>query len=201
MKTPAQFALLKLELNAMEDRLAYPLDPIVEDMFSAIGVALETAPDDETAAQLKADWLAARPHLFKTIVAIPRDELEAAFGATPTLAAQGAITKRYGQASAEAAARSWGSSLGSLKPGRDPDASGEKAAKKAAPNGDAPSVSKNPWHDGWRAPRPPKDAADRQRMIDQARTDVIKNFGAAGATRYARSAGKQINGFPIRVKS
>lgn len=199
MKTPAHFALIKLELKAMEDRLAYPLDPIADDMFGALGVALETAPDDETAAQLKSDWLAARPHLFKTIVAIPRDELEAAFGSSPTLAAQGAIM-RYGQASVEAAAKSWGTSLGSLKPGRDPDASGEKSTKKAAPSGDVPSVSKNPWSTGWRAPRPPKDEADRQRMRLAAQTEIIKSFGAAGATRYARCAGKQINGLPLRVK-
>lgn len=105
---------------------------------------------------------------------------------------------RYGQASVEAAAKSWGTSLGSLKPGRDPDASGEKSAKKAAPSGDAPAVSKNPWADGWRCPRPPKDTADRQGMIDQARTDVIKNFGSAGAARYAKSAGKTLGGQPLR---
>ncbi len=119
--------------------------------------------------------------------------------ASPTLAAQGAIM-RYGQASVEAAAKSWGTSLGSLKPGRDPDASGEKSAKRAAPSGDAPNVLKNPWADGWRCPRPPKDAADRQRMIDQARTDVIKNFGSTGAARYAKSAGKTLGGLPLRVK-
>lgn len=197
MKTPAQYKLIKLHLEAMKDRLAYDPGPIADDLYEAIGVPLETA-DDEQAEQLFSDWLKARPHLFKTIVTIPRDELEVAFGASPTLAAQGAITKRYGQASAEAAARSWGSSLGNLKPGRDPDASGEKSAKKAAPSVDVPSVSKNPWSTGWRAPRPPKDEADRQRMRLAAQTEIIKNFGSAGAARYAKSAGKTLGGQSLR---
>lgn len=204
MKTHPLLTATILEYKMMGDILTNTPEALAAEEVEALALAIDRAKHDDEVKALQEDYRQGHPHYFKEIVKLPRELCEAAFGSAPTLAAQGAITKRYGQASAESAARSWGTSLGSLKPGRDPDASGEKSTKKAAPSGDAPSLSKNPWADGpggWRAPRPPKDEADRQRMRLAAQTEIIKNFGAAGATRYARSAGKQINGLPLRVKS
>jgi hypothetical protein len=199
MKTPAHHTLIKMEWKAMADagRVAYEdHGKIADDEYEALGVRLEQA-DDAEAAQMKRDWRQARPHLFKAIVTIDPDELEPAFGASPSLKAQGEIVQRHGQASAEAAARSWGTALGSLKPGRNPSAE-KSTAKKAPPNGDAPEVSKNPWHDGWRAPRPPKDAADRERMRIEAQDYVIVKFGSKEAINHARVAGKSLSGQPLR---
>ncbi len=96
VKTPANMRTIIAFLKPLESNLNYPIDPIAEDMFSALDDALTAAPDDEAEQALLNDWLNARPHLKATAVLVPEHLAEAAFGNGCTLAAQGEIVRRYG---------------------------------------------------------------------------------------------------------
>lgn len=185
------------EVNARKEFLAYPAQGIIDDLVLSLGPAIEQAQSDEEVQVLFDDWFKARPHLFKTIIQIPHDDLEAAFGAKPSLKAQGDLTKRYNVASVEAAAKLWQTSLGNLRPGVDPEAASSKT--KAAPkSGEEGEAFKNPWADLYRCQRPPRDDADRKQMIQEHQTRIIKSFGTAGAARMAKAAGKTLGGQPLR---
>lgn len=178
----------------------YGLDKIRDAMEDDCTPAIEAAESDEAANEILNNWAAKYPHVWEQPVEdIPAEEMEAAFGEGSTPDKQAALVKRYGEASVSANAKRWGTSLGSTKPGRNPD----RKAEKKTPQGNEPSDSKsNPWDDkNFRCPRPPRDAADRQRMILEAQESVIRRYGSAGALRMARSVGKTLGGQPLAKRA
>lgn len=130
IKKPATMLRLEAYLEPLKSNLAYEAAPIIEDAFITLHNAIEAADSEETIQALIDDWFAARPHLFKTIVLIPEAMQEAAFGDNPSLKAQGDLLRRYSQAVAEECASRWGTTLGSTKPGRDPEGGVSVASAK-----------------------------------------------------------------------
>lgn len=130
-------------------------------------------------------WLAVRPHCSVERLQVT-DEAEAAWGANPTLGAQGRRVKEIGLYGAKAEAASWQASLGSLKPGKPPDSTKEKEKQAGIPDG-----ARNPF----------KQLRDKDGTINkQAQalvTDLIKTKGVAFATAKAREAGVTIGGAPL----
>lgn len=177
----------------------YGLDKIRDAMEDDCTSAIEAAESDEAANEILNNWAAKYPHVWETPVDdIPAEEMEAAFGEGTTPDKQAALVKKYGAASVTANAKRWGTTLGATKPGRDPE---RKAEKKAPANGGPTDSKTNPWSDQYRCPRPPRDAADRLRMIREAQETVIKRFGSAGAIQMARSAGKTLGGQPLAKRA
>jgi hypothetical protein len=172
------------------------VDQAVDDAAAdpQLDAALTAADSDEAEIVVLEDWLAARPHLLKSIIPIPPDDIEVA---CMSLAKRGELVKRYGLPSVEAALKARGVSLSEIKPGRDADGGDAKRKRKAADT-DAPPASNNPWSDKWRAPRPVKTDAEREELRLAAQVSIVKSFGTAGAVRYARSVGKTLANTPLR---
>jgi hypothetical protein len=192
-KSSANVLFVTAFFKPKTDQLAYPVDPIIEDAAASLDAALTAAPDDEAMTVILEDWLAARPHLLKSVVPIPPDDIEVA---CMSLAKRGELVKRYGLASVESALKARGVSLSEIKPGRDADDGDAKRKRKAD---DAPvSKSQNPWHPDWKSSRPTKSPAEKEALRLEAQTAIIRSFGTAGATRYARSAGMTLAGTPLR---
>jgi hypothetical protein len=189
---------IERRLKEQEHRLAHALSVVCEELDVIIGEQIASAADDDIRDAIIDEATEKRPHYFKQIIEIPPDELERAFGSTPTLAAQGKLIRKFGELSTAAAAKQWGTSLGSLKPGRDPDAAPGEAKRKKAADTDAPSVSSNPWHPDWKSSRPFKSPEEKRTLRLAAQSSVITAMGSAAAARMARSAGVTLGGQPLR---
>lgn len=196
MKSSAEELLVRASVGKRKDALAYEAEPLVEDILVTLSGPLAAADSDEAAEALIEDWFAAHPHVLKSVVPIPPDDIEVA---CESLQKRGQLVKRYGLSSVEAALKARGVSLSEIKPGRDADG-GETKRKRKAASTDAPPASTNPWSDKWRASRPVKTDAEREELRLIAQTQVIRAFGTAGAIRYARSAGKTLANTPLRTR-
>ena len=142
-------------------------------------VIIPAGADFEMAAR---KYLEAKPHWG--VQAAPSDLAEQAFGANPTLKAQKMFleTECLGNAlTAQAEARKWGTTLGSLKPGTRPGK--EQKPKKPAQE----AVSKNPWL-----------LREDDPKATELRVGIIKRLGTSVAASLAKSAGKTITGTPLR---
>lgn len=135
-----------------------------------------------------------KPH-WGVVVNTTTDIANEAFGldgvTVPTLAAQGRFVKEEcggDGALAAARAKEYGTSLGSLTPGRRP--SSEKG-KTLPPAADA--IRKNPWL------TEPKNVNDPNDPIMVRRIGIIKSLGSRVADGLAKAANKTLAGAPRRV--
>lgn len=101
-----------------------------------------------------------------------------AFGDKPNLTAQGQLVSRYGKAFAEDAAARYGATLGSLKPGIDPNAKADTKGER------------NPWSAKFKG----GDAAAE-------RIRIIKTLGTKAAASMASAAGADLAGRPLRGRA
>ena len=183
--------------QAYNGRLVRSLEDTIPALLSdRWGEKLREAGSAEKKAAVVAAFFANYPDELRTIVDISHARLALAFGNPPNLKEQGALVTEFGEASVKAAARQWGTSIGSRQPGRDPDASTKKANDKKDQTEEQPS--KNPWHPSWRATQPFKNEAEKQRLRLDAQQRIIKHFGTGAATRMARGAGVTLGGQPLR---
>jgi hypothetical protein len=104
-------------------------------------------------------------------------DVEAAFGAHPTLKAQAYFLKTYGQEAADADSKACGTKLGSLRPGVLPEKYGGPDNKLAH--------SENPW------------TYDNEKSLER-RVSIIKSLGTEAACRYAKAAGKTLAGADLK---
>jgi hypothetical protein len=199
-KSSAEYAFDREQEARGELRPEYSRDAIFEDFLPATAAEMSEAGDDMARKlAIAKQWFADRPHLFVSENSvIPEEKARAAFGAAPTLAAQAALVKAYGEAAAKAEAARWGTKLGSLAPGHldgEPDAKIVAEAVKKAKAADDEGPSKNPWHPRWKASG--KTDAERNAARLAAQTNVIRSFGSASAARLAKSAGVSLGGVPL----
>jgi hypothetical protein len=180
------------------------LQGIIDDFIMGASAAMENAGDDVEAKQaIIAEWLKQRPHLFvPEATTISEEKARAAFGEKPTLAAQAALVKTYGEDEAKAEASRWGTSLGSLKPGRlegEPDPETVEKIKAKAKAEDDEGPSRNPWQKSW-SPGGVRSPDERAQLRLEAQSRVIRTMGTAGASRMARAAGVTLGGLPLARK-
>lgn len=143
----------------------------------ALAAAIGAFENSEFTLERVDSWCAyqqeKRPELFKADggASDAVDPLHVqAFGPEPSLAAQGALVKKVGEAEAKKIAEKFGAKLGAIKPGT---AVGQN------------DTNQNPW----KLPASPES----EKLI----IDFISRRGTKLATDYARSAGKTINGAPL----
>jgi hypothetical protein len=166
-----------------------------EDFFIELQDALPNAEDAEQERKLLEDALDKRPHLLSPEnVNIPDEELEPCFGDEPSLAARGALIKKYGRGAYDRFRDLWKASDANLNPGQNPNGAAQRKSG-ADKKGEEPDVapSKNPWHPAFRG--------DKNAAIEA----IIKTMGSKGATRMARAAktpdaplGRTLSGHPLR---
>src|SRR5258705_8788279 len=125
-----------------------------EDFFVALQDVLPTAEDAEQERKLLEDALEQRPHLLSPEnVNIPEAELEPCFGDAPSLAARGALIKKYGRGAYDRFRDLWKASDANLNPGQNPNAA---APRKSGDNKNAePEIapSKNPFFPNFKLDR------------------------------------------------
>ncbi|QOZ79919.1 hypothetical protein XH83_33790 [Bradyrhizobium sp. CCBAU 53351] len=125
-----------------------------------------------------------RPHYFYAEAPEIEQLAEAAFGASPSLAARGRLRTELGtDAAYREMAERWGSDGVSLKPGVRP---GSVQAKQELKAEGAEAPRNNPWHPSWRGP----DRLAAQTSIIRTSTKL-----AAGL---AKAAGVTLAGTPLR---
>jgi hypothetical protein len=125
------FEQLLAKRGALQE--GYKVDPIVADAVLAMADAMNAAGDDATRERYAEQWLDDRKELFVVRVPIPAEKSSAAFGSSPSLAAQGVIVRDYGEDAARAEAERWNTTLGSLKPGNAPGELDKRAHPRATP--------------------------------------------------------------------
>lgn len=108
-----------------------------------------------------------------------------AFGETPSITAQGAVVKKYGEARANEVAANFGAKIGSTKPGKVPE-----HIKKTNGNG----------HDKGGNPFAKLRNADGtvNKTVEADTGRMITALGRKKCEDIARAAGKTISGLPLR---
>jgi hypothetical protein len=166
----------------------FSLKTIIEQAHLALHDACECCDTEDQINAMIDDYVNERKrYWFKVAVLIPEGVAEAAFGSNPSLKAQGELVTRYGEEAAREEAHRWKTSLGSGKPGCNPNSGTLEEAKKVIRQNDAEAPNKNPWHPKW-------NGKDRT----AAQISVIRGMGSKVAAALARAAGTTITGQPLR---
>jgi hypothetical protein len=153
----------------------------------AAAIAAEKIPDTDD-AKIKliiTQEFEKRPHMKDgagTVGGASDRDLEiTAFGPSCTLAAQAALVKKIGADAARARAAAWGSSLGSLRPGKSPYANGEGERRDKG--------ERNPWSTNFVG----SPEARTKRIAE-----LFRLLGTRKCSQIAAAAGMDIAGRPLR---
>jgi hypothetical protein len=191
------FEQLLAKRGALQE--GYKVDPIVADAVLAMADAMNAAGDDATRERYAEQWLDDRKELFVVRVPIPAEKSSAAFGSSPSLAAQGVIVRDYGEDAARAEAERWNTTLGSLKPGNAPGELDKKTLEAAVQKvraDEESAPSRNPYHSAF--PLQGKTDEERQAYRYKKISELISALGTAKASSIARAAGKTVTGVNLR---